>query len=170
MQFQVPQFIETEDKIVGPFTLKQFLYVALAGIVGFILFFILQLWLWFVIVLILVAVSSSLAFVKINGRPMSIFIQAAFKYIWSPRIYTLKPAATEQVSEASYTIKKQLPVLGSIKSLLDKMTASKTAVPKREKTIAGGNFSMPQQEIKERYQVIRRVTGEREVARRIDYR
>jgi len=26
MQFQVPQFIEIEDKIFGPLTLKQFLY------------------------------------------------------------------------------------------------------------------------------------------------
>ena len=28
MEYQVPQFIEVEDKIFGPFTLKQFIYVA----------------------------------------------------------------------------------------------------------------------------------------------
>ena len=28
MQFQVPQFIEVEDKIFGPLTFKQFVYVA----------------------------------------------------------------------------------------------------------------------------------------------
>ena len=27
MQFQVPQFIEVEDKIFGPLTLKEFLYL-----------------------------------------------------------------------------------------------------------------------------------------------
>ena len=32
MQFQVPQFLDVEDKIIGPFTIKQFLY--LAGGVG----------------------------------------------------------------------------------------------------------------------------------------
>ena len=32
MQFQVPQFIEIEDKIFGPLTFKQFIY--LAGGVG----------------------------------------------------------------------------------------------------------------------------------------
>ncbi len=32
MRFQVPQFIETETKIVGPFTLKQFLYIALGSL------------------------------------------------------------------------------------------------------------------------------------------
>ena len=28
MRFQVPQFIDVEDKIFGPLTLKQFIYVA----------------------------------------------------------------------------------------------------------------------------------------------
>ncbi len=28
MEYQVPQFIEVEDKIIGPLTLKQFIYVA----------------------------------------------------------------------------------------------------------------------------------------------
>ncbi|TSC61742.1 MAG: SsrA-binding protein, partial [Parcubacteria group bacterium Athens0416_74] len=28
MQFQVPQFIEVEDKIVGPLTFKQFVFIA----------------------------------------------------------------------------------------------------------------------------------------------
>ena len=31
MQYQVPQFIETEDKVVGPFSLRQFAYVGAAA-------------------------------------------------------------------------------------------------------------------------------------------
>lgn len=170
MQFQVPQFIETEDKIVGPFTLRQFLYVALAGVTSFILLLVLELWLWFIVVLILLGVSTSLAFIKINGRPLSTIIQAAFKYTWSSRIYTLKPKVVEPMPQLPTTTKKQLHVLGGIKNLLDKMRTSKAAIPKREKTIAPGSFGISQREIKERYEVIRRVTGEREVARRIDYR
>ena len=37
MRFQVPQFIEVEDKIFGPLTLKQFLYTAGGAAVGFII-------------------------------------------------------------------------------------------------------------------------------------
>ena len=29
MKFQVPQFIETEEKIIGPFTVKQFIFIAI---------------------------------------------------------------------------------------------------------------------------------------------
>ncbi len=170
MQFQVPQFIETEDKIVSLFTLRQFIYIAIAGAISLTLFFVLKLWLWLIMVLILAGASVSLAFIKVNGRPLIIIIQAALKYAWSPRIYTLKPTLPQASQQAPVAPKKQLPVLGGIKSLLDKMTSSKAAIPKRERTITPGNFGISQREIKERYEIIKRVTGEREVARRIDYK
>jgi hypothetical protein len=37
MKYQVPQFIEIEDKIFGPLTIKQFLYVAGGAALCFIL-------------------------------------------------------------------------------------------------------------------------------------
>ncbi len=171
MQFQVPQFIETEDKIVGPFTLRQFLYIAGGGVASFVLFFILRPWLWLVITLFLGSISVVMAFIKINGRPMSVFIPATFNYIWSPRIYTLKPKVQEQhIETEAISRTKKGSVFTGIKSLLEKMATSKNAIPKREQTIAAGNFDIPQREIKERYEVIRRITGDRQMARRIDYR
>ena len=41
MQFQVPQFIEIEDKIFGPLTFKQFIYLAGGGGLCFLLYTIL---------------------------------------------------------------------------------------------------------------------------------
>ena len=38
MQFQTPQFIETENKIIGPLTLKQFFYLAVGFGVSFTFF------------------------------------------------------------------------------------------------------------------------------------
>jgi hypothetical protein len=61
MQFQVPQFIETEDKIIGPLTLKQFFYVAAAALVSFSLFFVLATWLWLLITIILGGVAVARA-------------------------------------------------------------------------------------------------------------
>ena len=84
MQFQVPQFIETEDKIIGPLTLRQFIYIAIGATISAILFFVLQPWLWLIVTFVLMATSVSLAFIKINGRSMSVFAQSAFGYIWSP--------------------------------------------------------------------------------------
>src|SRR3989344_2665997 len=44
MEYQVPQFIEVEDKIIGPLTLKQFIY--LAGEAGFSYYTRAKLFLW----------------------------------------------------------------------------------------------------------------------------
>jgi hypothetical protein len=42
MEFQVPQFIEVEDKIFGPFTFKQFIFIIGGGGLGFIIWFLLS--------------------------------------------------------------------------------------------------------------------------------
>ena len=87
MQFQVPQFIEVEDKIFGPLTLKEFIYLAVAGGVVFMLFFILQTWLWVIMAAILVTGATAFAFIKINGRPLAIILIAALRYAWQPKFY-----------------------------------------------------------------------------------
>ena len=79
MQFQVPQFIEMEDRIFGRLTLKQFLY--LAGGVGASVA--LYLYIPFKIVAIIliipiVAFSLALAFYKINKRPFIDVVQSFF--------------------------------------------------------------------------------------------
>lgn len=99
-QYQVPQFIETEDKIIGPLTLRQFIYLAVVGLISFFLFFILQLWVWIIISSTLVAIAGSLAFIRYNGQPMYKIALYALKYFWQPRFYLWKkseiqPAAPE---------------------------------------------------------------------------
>ncbi|MBI3273823.1 MAG: PrgI family protein [Candidatus Colwellbacteria bacterium] len=171
MQFQVPQFIETEDKIVGPLTLKQFLYLAAAGIIAFLLFFALQFWLWLIITSVLAIISSALALVKVNGRPMIVFVSSAFSYIWNPKLYTLQQTPAKY-SETPKTLdsKGSVYTLGGLKSLLQALTTSKNAIPKREASITQSGIDKSQREIKERYEIIRRVTGAKEIARRVDYR
>ena len=171
MQFQVPQFIETEDRIIGPLTLRQFIYVAVGATISAMLFFVLQLWLWLIVTFILMATSAALAFIKINGRSMSVFAQSAFGYIWSPRVYTLKPKSQEQkVGAANIKPSPTQTPFGGIRSLLDKMTTYKAAIPKREKSVSNTGFGISKQESKKKYEVIRKITGDKELGRRIDYR
>lgn len=90
MEYQVPQFIEVEDKIFGPFTLKQFIYIA--GGVG--LCAILVLYLPIVVGIILavpVAVlTGALAFFKVNNKPFVEIMEAAFTYYIGDRLYLWK--------------------------------------------------------------------------------
>ncbi|MCH7756755.1 PrgI family protein, partial [Patescibacteria group bacterium] len=90
MQFQVPQFIDVEDKIFGPFTVKQFIY--LAGAVGII--FVLNSFLPFFFAVIIggpvIALGVALAFYKVNNRPFINIVEAVFKYILGNRLYIWK--------------------------------------------------------------------------------
>lgn len=86
-QFQVPQFIETEAKIVGPLTLKQFIYLAVAGLLLFFLFFTLRLEIWIFIAIFIGVFAAALAFLKYNGRPFEVLVINAAMYIWKPKLY-----------------------------------------------------------------------------------
>lgn len=87
MEYQVPQFIEVEDKIFGPFTLKQFIY--LAGGVGISVGLVLYLPFIFgvIIALPIAALAAALAFYKVNGKPFIDVIEAGMNYYVSRRLY-----------------------------------------------------------------------------------
>lgn len=97
MQFRVPQFIDIEDKVVGPLTLKQFAYVLGAGGFSFLIWTFIPI--KFLAIILIVGVSSlflALAFVKINNRPFGDILENAFAYYTGNKIYTWKqPSAGE---------------------------------------------------------------------------
>ena len=91
MRFQVPQFIEVEDKIFGPLTLKQFIYMAGGGGLSFIVYaFLDNLLLAFIPIAIIMGISSALAFYKINNKPLILVVEAAFKYFMAKKLYIWK--------------------------------------------------------------------------------
>lgn len=106
MEYQVPQFIEVEDKIFGPFTLKQFVYVA--GGVGLcaILLLYLPLILGIFLAIPVAAFTAALAFYKINNKPFVDILEAAFNYYIGNRLYLWKkekpqtPAAPQVAAPA----------------------------------------------------------------------
>lgn len=87
MDYQVPQFIEVEDKIFGPLTLKQFIY--LAGGAGLCAVFLLMLPLFFGILLSIpvAALALALAFYKMNNKPFIQILEAGFNYYFGKRLY-----------------------------------------------------------------------------------
>ncbi len=73
-QFVVPQFIDVEDKILGPITTRQFAILMVDGLVMFIIYRILSLP-WAILCDVLLLTSGIvLAFVRINGQPFHYFL------------------------------------------------------------------------------------------------
>ena len=90
MRFEVPQFIEVEDKIVGPFTWKQFVYLAGGVGAGIMLYILLPFFLFVLTGGPLIALACGLAFIPVNNRPLSVFLESMTKYITSSRLYLWK--------------------------------------------------------------------------------
>ena len=90
MRFQVPQFIEVEDKLFGPLTFKQFIY--LAGGVGFsvVLFLFLPKFLAIIIALPIILFAAALAFYKVNDKPFANMVEAFVKYALTDKLYIWK--------------------------------------------------------------------------------
>ncbi|MBI4709339.1 MAG: PrgI family protein [Candidatus Portnoybacteria bacterium] len=90
MQFNVPQFLEVEDKIVGPLTLKQFGYLGGTGAILFFLYQYAEFWLFMLASIPLTLFALALAFLKINGRPFITILGASINYIIKGRMFIWK--------------------------------------------------------------------------------
>jgi hypothetical protein len=172
MQFSVPQFIEFESKIVGPLSLRQFAFIAIPALVSFVLFFVVILPIWIVIAIVLMSAGVSFAFIKVAGRPLYAVFLYALKFFWQPKILLWKsPIIQESVAVPSVQRQRQqlkdiIPDFSKIGKLWQDITTSKQPIPQREKHIPQASIK----DLHEQYQVFRKITGEKEVARRIDYR
>ena len=87
MRFQMPQFIETEIKIVGPFTLKQFLWVAAGGVFLFLDFSLLTGIIAIVIAVPIVGIAGAFAFLKIDDMPLINYIANMISFSFGSKKY-----------------------------------------------------------------------------------
>jgi hypothetical protein len=91
MEYQVPQFIEVEDRIFGPFTLKQFIYIGGGVGLSVVLFlYVKPLFLALILIAPVAALAGSLAFLKINSKPFIEVLEAGFNYYTKGRLYLWK--------------------------------------------------------------------------------
>jgi len=124
MRYQIPQFIEIEDKIFGPLTLKQFLYLAGGGAITFILWSILPAFIALLLILPVVALSLALAFAKPNGRPFINTMEYAVKFFLSSKIYIWKKSQKTPEKKEIEIIEEKLEIPKMSNSKLKELTWS----------------------------------------------
>ena len=102
MQFQVPQFIEVEDKIFGPLTFKQFIYIGGGLGACYILFRVLPLFLAAPLILAVGGLAAGLAFFQFNGRPFILALENGFFFLIRGKLYlwdnARKPAKSKTMA------------------------------------------------------------------------
>ncbi|MBI2448264.1 PrgI family protein [Candidatus Microgenomates bacterium] len=107
--YKIPQNIDIEDKIFGPFTLKQFLYMVGGGAITYVLYLAIastNFLLFIILALPVVTLSFALIFVKINERPFLDFLLFFTAFTIEPKIKTwqksvrVKNMVTQSVVES----------------------------------------------------------------------
>ncbi len=110
MRYQVPQFIEIEDKVVGPFTIKQFIYLVGGAGLSFVLYSILPIYIALLLIVPVIALSLALAFYKINNKPFVDFLESAFMYYTKDNLYIWKKEDKQIVENTQTQPAKQVYV------------------------------------------------------------
>ena len=116
MRFQVPQFIDVEDKIFGPFTFRQFIYLGGGIGISFVLWKMLPA---FVAILLIIPVGGfalALTFYRVNNQPFINIVESYLGYAFQSKLYIWKKAPKK--AEAKKT--EILPP-----SMLPKLSGSK---------------------------------------------
>lgn len=134
MQFHFPQYIDIEDKIFGPLTFKQAIYVA-GGAGGIYLVYRLLPSLTFISVPLMVAIAAltwALAFYPTQklGKPFIEILQAGISYAFREKLYTWKKLPKELKAE-------------EVEFISSKSTTHDAKVPQvRSKTLSSISFGL----------------------------
>jgi len=118
MQFKVPQFIDVEDKLFGPFTFRQFAYMVGGAGMIFVIYKLLPLWIGIFLIIPVAALSAALTFYKINNKPFIYYLEAGITYLFSNKLYIwkqrlAKPNDEDKNITAPTKVSHTLPVASS---------------------------------------------------------
>jgi len=122
MQFNVPQFIDIEDHIVGPLTAKQLGWLAMGGVIVLVLWSLLDFSAFILGAVIVGVLSVLMAFFKPYGLPMFHFVKASLFFIFRPKVYIWKRKA-EKIKLAKTT--KKINPRNSLKTTPKVVTKSR---------------------------------------------
>ena len=114
MRFEVPQFIDIEDKIFGPLTFKQFIYVAGGAGLCFAVYKLIPIYIAIPIMIVIAGLAWALAFYKLNNQPFInigqsfiIYLIKGKKYVWRKEIKKEQPVEQKPATPAAPTVQNQ---------------------------------------------------------------
>lgn len=99
MLFNIPQFIDKEDKIVGPFTAKQLGWMFGGGAVLLVLWGILDTTAFFIAAVPVCAIVAALAFYHPNGQPLISFIFSSITFVFHPKVYIWRRVPEKEIKK-----------------------------------------------------------------------
>lgn len=139
-QFMVPQFIESEDKIIGPITVRQFLICLAAAGVLFVEYKVLTAAYFVFAAMVTGGLAGVFGFLRINGQPFHIFFLNFIQTQIRPalRVWN-KSAGLEQIG------KEKIIGLPTVESTPKKSRPSSTRLRELALTVNTGGVYKPEE-------------------------
>lgn len=94
-QFVVPQFIDIEDKIIGPISARQFIILLVVILTDTLLFKFLTFGKFLLVAIPILFVGLVVAFVRINGQPFHYFVLNIVQTLRKPAIRVWDKTVTD---------------------------------------------------------------------------
>lgn len=107
VQFKVPQHIDEEDKILGPLTFVQFIYVLIGGSLLLLAFSFFDFALFLLVGIPIIVLTAAFALIKVQDQPFSRFFTSAIRYLFEPkkRVWHESLAETPEVKTQNAKVK-----------------------------------------------------------------
>ena len=96
MKFQTTQFIEVEDRIFGPLTLKQFIYLVGTGGALYLIYTYIPFFFAVLLGLPIGGLGVALAFYKVNNKPFVNVVENAFRFYIGSKLYLWKKEVSKE--------------------------------------------------------------------------
>lgn len=109
MLSNVPQFVDIEDRIVGPLTAKQLGWLALGGVILLVLWSLLTIGVFIVSAVFVAILFGGLAFYKPYNQPLLSFILSSVGFLFKPKMYIWKRLPDKETRKMA--TKEEAPVL-----------------------------------------------------------
>lgn len=105
--FIIPQFIDVEDRIFGPITIRQFLVCTVGGLLIFIAFKLSSFGLFIFEAVIIAPLTIIFAFIRVNGKGFHNFLIDILTFLFKvPRIAVWQKKEFIAIKQIKETIKK----------------------------------------------------------------
>ena len=106
-KYIVPQFIDVENKILGPITVRQFATIAVAGVFVFVAYRLADFSLFIIEAIIIAGVTAIIGFFRFNGLPFHIFILNVIGTYKKPMLRVWLKDSARQVKERAKKKRKK---------------------------------------------------------------
>lgn len=107
MRFKVPQFIDIEDKIFGPFTFKQFMYLAGGAGLSYISYRVFPLYVALIFIAVFGGLAVALTFVEINKKPFIYILEAWLRYVLDSKMFIWKKVPKKTGAKEQVVVPKE---------------------------------------------------------------